>query len=162
MNTVPFTKIGVAVCGLVLLASCAGMETSVGDAGSVPSWLRKENVQACLGRIPLSATDGQRMLARKACKRDADTRIPIMVITVSERSTGHQIKKAADVTFHNQGKRIVLATDAGGALSFANSYFKDDEETTISIKAEGFVPLINVKCPCNRRIYFLAKLSAPQ
>ncbi len=84
-----------------------------------------------------------------------------MVITVSDRSTGHSIKKAADVTFHNQEKRIVLATDAEGELSFANTHFKDDEETTISIKAEGFV-LLNVKCPCNRRIYFLTKLSTPQ
>ena len=148
--------------GLVLLASCAEMETTVGDAGSVPNWLRIENFQACLDRIPLGATDEQRMLARNACKRDANTRIPIMVITVSDRATGHPIKKAADVTFHNQEKRIELATDAKGELSFTNSHFKDDEETTISIKAEGFAPLINVKCPCNRRIYFLAKLSGPQ
>ena len=75
----------------MLMFGCAEMQMEGGGAGSsgshssasssdVASGTYGDSLEACLGRIPSNATDGQRMFATGTCQRDEDARQPIMAV----------------------------------------------------------------------------------
>ena len=132
MNIVPLTKICLAVLGLVLFASCGEKRIIVGQDVPSLTWGSNEYYQACLDRIPSEATEGQKMIARHTCRRDAEVRVPITIF-VQDAVTGRPIQKA-EVSIHNAGKTMKLATDEKGK---AKNNFKKGE-SIITIRAKGF------------------------
>ena len=76
-----------------LMFGCAEMEMQGGGSGGsgsassgavssadVASGHYGDSLEACLGRIPSNATDGQRMFATGTCQRDENARQPIMAV----------------------------------------------------------------------------------
>ena len=78
-----------------LMFGCAEMPMEGGSSGSssggsgstssvaspdVASGTYGDSLDACLGRIPSNATDGQRMIATGTCQRDENARQPIMAV----------------------------------------------------------------------------------
>ena len=79
----------------MLMFGCAEMQMESGGSGSggfgsgsaspaastsVASGTYGDSLEACLGRIPSNATDGQRMFATGTCQRDENARQPIMAV----------------------------------------------------------------------------------
>lgn len=77
----------------LLMFGCAEMQMEGGSSGSsgygstssasssdVASGTYGDSLEACMGRIPSNATDGQRLIATGTCQRDEDARQPIMAV----------------------------------------------------------------------------------
>ncbi len=76
----------------ILMFGCAEMQmegggsmsssasTSSASGTDVASGTYGDSLEACLGRIPSNATDGQRMFATGTCQRDENARQPIMAV----------------------------------------------------------------------------------
>ena len=86
--------LGISAVAL-LMFGCAEMQMEGGSSGSsssgygstssaaspdVASGTYGDSLDACLGRIPSNATDGQRMVAKTTCQRDEAARQPIEVV----------------------------------------------------------------------------------
>ena len=81
--------LGISAAAL-LMFGCAEMQMEGGSSGSgsassasssdVASGTYGDSLEACLGRIPGNATDGQRMFAKGTCQRDEDARQSIMAV----------------------------------------------------------------------------------
>ncbi len=86
--------LGISAAAL-LMFGCAEMQMEGGSSGSsssgygstssaggpdVASGTYGDSLDACLGRIPSNATDGQRMFATGTCQRDEDARQSIMAV----------------------------------------------------------------------------------
>jgi hypothetical protein len=83
--------LGISAAAL-LMFGCAEMQMEGGSSGSsgyggssasssdVASGTYGDSLEACMGRIPSNATDGQRMFATGTCQRDEDARQPIMAV----------------------------------------------------------------------------------
>ncbi len=86
--------LGISAAAL-LMFGCAEMPMEGGSSGSsssgygstssagstdVASGTYGDSLDACLGRIPSNATDGQRMIATGTCQRDENARQPIMAV----------------------------------------------------------------------------------